>query len=116
MDNQSKQVVEEYVLVKEVPMEFLENSYVGRVYLLLSPVRLVFTLDFEGSENHLNPINQGYEFFSADQEIDRPDIYGDIVDELCGGFLCYGEEEHEIRAEAEEYAEDIVEALSLLVV
>jgi hypothetical protein len=114
MENQSKQLVE-YVLVKEIPMEFLENSYVGRVYLLFSPVRLVFTLDFDGTENRLNPINQGFEFFSADPEIDRPDIYDDIVDELCGGFLCYGEEEQEIRTDAEEFALEIVEALSLLV-
>ena len=116
MENQTKQVAEDHVLVKEIPIEFIENSYVGRVYLFFSPARLVFTLDFEGTENRLDPVKHGHIFFSADQDINPSlDIYEDLVDELCGGFLCYGDEEQEIRNEAEEFALDIVEALDLLV-
>lgn len=119
MSNESKkQDIEEHVLVKEIPMEFLENSYVGRVYLYFSPVRLVFTLDFASTspEDRSDPMKHGFEFFSAGQEINPSlDIHEKLVDELCGGFLCYGEEEQEVRDEAEEFAEDIEGFLMSLV-
>jgi len=106
----------EYTLVKEIPLHFLENDYIGRVYLLCSPLRLVFTLDFNGSEK-TTPIDHGYEFFSADPEINSTlDILNDIVDELCSGFLCDTEkQEQTIQEQAEELALEIVDELNLLI-
>lgn len=114
MNNMSEN--NECILVKAIPLHFLENDYIGRVYLLCSPLKLVFTLDFTGSKT-TTPMDHEYEFFSADPEINSTfDILNDIVDELCSGFLCDTEkQEQKIQEQAEELALEIVEQLNLLI-
>ena len=118
MTEKTKQNVE-YTLVKEMPIDFLVNKYIGRVYLFFAPVRLVFILDDAGDAERRDPTNEGYwhEFFCSDDKLDPAvELYDDIVDELCGGFMCETEEEEqEIRGEAEGLAMEIVGELSSLV-
>lgn len=118
MKEETQQDVE-YKLVKEMPIDFLVNKHIGRVYLFFAPVRLVFILDDAGDSERRDPTNEGFwhEFFNSEDKLDvANELYDDIVEELCGGFLCETEEEEqEIRDEAEGVAMEIVGELSSLV-
>ena len=108
----------EYKLVREIPIDFLDNKHIGRVYLFFSPVRLVFTLDFVGNSEMTDPTGKfGHEFFNREEKLDPcNELYDDIVEELCGGFSCDTEkEEQEIRDESEDLAMEIVGQVSSLV-
>ena len=102
--------------LREYAIGVLSYRYVARVYVLLTPLRLVLVLDDEG-ETPQDPVEGAcaFEFYNYEEGICLMDVLTEIVAVFRGGFMIdTKEEEEEIKEEAETVANDLVSELESL--